>query len=130
MDHRDERDGEQVLVPVRAPWPSPLLQGVVELLGVPAELTLDEQVNRRGMMPVVLQDEFLPRERKKVRKFTLALTGSPSGNHAVQPATIGSAQASSGALLFALQPNAEVLHAAIGCLDGTAIPACETKHHR
>ena len=69
MDHRDERDGEQVLVPVRAPWPSPLLQGVVELLGVPAELTLDEQVNRRGMMPVVLQDEFLPRERNKVGKW-------------------------------------------------------------
>ena len=69
MDHRDEWDGEQVLVPVRAPWPSPLLQGVVELLGVPAELTLDEQVNRRGMMPVVLQDEFLPRERNKVSKW-------------------------------------------------------------
>ena len=51
MDHRDERDGEQVLVPVRAPWPSPLLQGVVELLGVPAELTLDKQVNCRGVMP-------------------------------------------------------------------------------
>ena len=45
MDNRDKWDGEQVLVPVRAPWPGPLLQGVVELLRVPAELPLDEQVH-------------------------------------------------------------------------------------
>ena len=41
----------------------------MELLGVPAELALDQQVNRRGMMPVVLQDKLFPWERKKIRKW-------------------------------------------------------------
>ena len=54
VNHGDERHSEQVLVPVGAPWPSPLLQSIVELLGVPAELALDQQVHRGGVMPVVL----------------------------------------------------------------------------
>ena len=45
MDDWDEWDGEQVLVPVGAPWPGPLLEGVMELLRVPAELALDQQVH-------------------------------------------------------------------------------------
>ena len=69
MDNGDEGDGEQVLVPVGTPGSGPLLEGVVELLGVPAELALDEQVNRRGMMPVVLQDELFPRQAEKVSKW-------------------------------------------------------------
>ena len=49
--HWNERHGQQVLVPVGAPWPCPLLKGVMELLGVPAELTLDQQVDGGRMMP-------------------------------------------------------------------------------
>ena len=51
MYQRDERHGQEVLVPVGAPRPSPLLQGVMELLGIPAELTLDQQVDSGRMMP-------------------------------------------------------------------------------
>ena len=66
VNHRDPGDSQQVLVPV---WPHgscPLLQCIVELLGVPTELTLDEQVHSACMMPGMLQDELFPRQRYEV----------------------------------------------------------------
>ena len=61
VNHRDPGDSQQVLVPV---WPHgscPLLQCIVELFGVPAELPLDEQVHSACMMTGMLQDELFPR---------------------------------------------------------------------
>ena len=52
--------------PVGAEWSSPLLQGIVELFRIPAELALDEQVHGAGVVPVVLQDKFLPWKREEI----------------------------------------------------------------
>jgi len=57
---------QDVLVPVLSHVTSPLLQGIVKLFWVPAKLSLHQQVDSAGMVPVVLQDELLPRKREEV----------------------------------------------------------------
>ena len=68
-------DGEGVLlVP-----PGPLQHPVLELLGVPAELALVQQVHGGGVVPVVLQHELLPGQGEEVaedvRDVALPLVG-------------------------------------------------------
>ena len=46
--------------PVGAEGSHPLLQGIVELLRIPSELTLNQQIHRAGMVAVVFQHELLP----------------------------------------------------------------------
>ena len=46
--------------PVGAEGSRPLLQGIVELLRIPSELTLNQQIHRAGMVAVVFQHELLP----------------------------------------------------------------------
>ena len=38
----------------------------MELFRIPAELALDEQVHGAGVVPVVLQDKFLPWKREEI----------------------------------------------------------------
>ena len=59
--------------PVGAEWSSPLLQGIVELFRIPAELALDEQVHGAGVVPVVLQDKFLPWKREEILRICMQL---------------------------------------------------------
>ena len=58
--------------PVGAEWSSPLLQGIVELFRIPAELALDQQVHSAGVVPVVLQDKFLPWKGEEILRTKLA----------------------------------------------------------
>mmetsp|Transcript_100191 Transcript_100191/g.138026 ORF Transcript_100191/g.138026 Transcript_100191/m.138026 type:complete len:510 (+) Transcript_100191:310-1839(+) len=46
--------------------PGPLQQPILELLRVPAELALVQQVDRAGVVAVVLQHELLPGQREEV----------------------------------------------------------------
>merc|ERR1719446_1321761 len=46
--------------------PGPLQQPVLELLRIPAELTLLQQVHGAGVVAVVLQHELLPRQGEEV----------------------------------------------------------------
>mmetsp|Transcript_64952 Transcript_64952/g.167155 ORF Transcript_64952/g.167155 Transcript_64952/m.167155 type:complete len:511 (+) Transcript_64952:440-1972(+) len=64
--------------------PGPLQQPILELLRVPAELALVQQVDRAGVVAVVLQHELLPREGEEVTEgvgdVALPLIGRESGS--------------------------------------------------
>mmetsp|Transcript_36010 Transcript_36010/g.58978 ORF Transcript_36010/g.58978 Transcript_36010/m.58978 type:complete len:457 (-) Transcript_36010:72-1442(-) len=68
VDHRNPWHSQDVLVPVGAEGPCPLLQSIVELLGIPTELALDQQIHGAGVVAIVLQDELLPGQGEEIRE--------------------------------------------------------------
>mmetsp|Transcript_59862 Transcript_59862/g.96921 ORF Transcript_59862/g.96921 Transcript_59862/m.96921 type:complete len:405 (-) Transcript_59862:126-1340(-) len=64
VDDRNPWNGEKVMIPLVGP----LLQSILELLRIPAKLSLHKEVNGAGMVPVVLKHKLLPGQREEVRE--------------------------------------------------------------